>query len=192
MPEPRLVDPDQIVAKGAALFAADQVAENYEEDDPARPAVAALRSGASGPLRLVDVTSRGYGIRAHRGRDDKVGYVSWIIEPQSELPASHTAPFQTLEHGQTSVDIVVYESATNVLSEDPDANNELITGELTGLPPNKPAGQPLEVTHTLGTDGVLRIVATGPSRQRLDLEYRLRGEMPPEERARPLPALAKY
>ena len=53
---------------------------------------------------------------------------------------------------------------------------------LTGLPPNKPAGQPLEVTHTLGTDGVLRIVATGPSRQRLDLEYRLRGEMPPEER----------
>ncbi|WP_214404333.1 Hsp70 family protein [Pseudonocardia lacus] len=192
VPEPRLVDPDQIVAKGAALFAASKVAENYAPDDPSRPIAPALRPGSSGPLQLVDVTSRGYGVRAHRSLDDETGYVAWIIKPQSELPASHSEQFRTLERGQTAVKIVVYESATNVLSEDPDANTELITGELTGLPPGKPPGQPLEVVHTLGTDGVLRIVATGPSGQRLDLEHHLRGELPPEERDRPLPALAKH
>ena len=185
VPEPRLVDPDQIVAKGAALFAASTVAEDYAEDDPAGP-------GASGRLRLIDVTSRGYGARAYRSLDDEVGHIVWIIKPQSELPASHREQLGTLEHGQTKVKIVVYESATPVLSEEPGANRELITGVLTGLPPNKPAGQPIDVMHTLGTDGVLRIVATGPSGQVLNLEYQLRGEMPPEERARPLPALAKY
>jgi molecular chaperone DnaK len=189
VPQPRLVDPDQIVAKGAALFAASEVAENYAPDDPARPRVPILGTGVSGRIELVDVTSRGYGVRAHRGRDDEVGYVAWIIQPQSELPANYTEQFRTLEHGQTTVKIVVFESATPVLTEEPPANNELITGELTGLPPDKPAGQPLEVTHALGSDGVLRIVATGPSGQRLDLEYRLRGQLPPEERARPLPAL---
>jgi molecular chaperone DnaK len=190
VPEPRLIDPHHIVAKGAALFAARTVAEEYAADDPDRPHSPEL--GSSKPMELIDVTSRGYGVRAYHSVDDEVGHVVWIIKPQSELPASRSQRLGTLEHGQTVVKIVVYESATPVLSDEPNSHTKLITGDLTGLPPNKPAGQPVEVTHTLGTDGVLRIVATGPSGQRLDLEHQLRGEMPPEERAKPLPALAKY
>jgi len=190
VPEPRLVDPDQIVAKGAALYAASAVAEHYE-DDPARPGELVL-VGSSGLPAIVDVTSRGYGVRTRRGVDDKTEYVSWIINPQDELPVEHTERFATLFHGQTEVELVVYESATNVLSDDPDANTELIRGDLKGLPPAKPAGQRVDVTHRLGPDGVLGIVATGPSGQRLELEYHIRGAVPPEELARPLPALARY
>ena len=190
VPELRLVDPDQIVAKGAALFAAHAVAEQYD-DDRAQTA-APLVAGSSALPALIDITSRGYGVLSLRGPDDDEKYVHWIIKPQDELPVSHTEPFVTLRHGQTGVEVVVYESATNVLSDDPAANTELIRGDLTGLPPNKPPGQPVDVTHELGEDGVLKIVATGPSGQRLELEFETRGAMPQEEFARPLPALAKY
>ena len=193
VPEPRVVDPDQIVAKGAALFAAGAVAEQYDEDDPDRPRDVAAGAGLTNLPTLVDITSRGYGVLTNRrdGADDDQ-FVTWIIEPQDELPAHHTESFATRYHGQTEVEIVVYESATNVLSEDPAANTELIRGMLTGLPPGKPAGQPVDVTHTLGPDGVLTIVATGPSGQELTLTYEIRGAMPEEERHRPLPALARF
>jgi molecular chaperone DnaK len=190
-PEPRLIDPDQIVAKGAALFAAGAVAEQYDDDDPERPRDAGLVPGAARLPALVDITSRGYGVRARRSREDPTEYIEWIIKPQDELPASHTEHFQTLEHGQTMVEVVVYESATNLLSDDPDNNIELIRGDLTGLPPGKPPGQPLTIAHTLGRDGVLKIVATGPSGQELQLECEIRGAMPAGERARPLPVLVR-
>jgi molecular chaperone DnaK len=193
-PEPRLVDPDQIVAKGAALFAAGAVAEQYDEDDADRPRNVALVPGGSSAVPvLVDITSRGYGVLTQR-RDGRAGdeYVTWIIKPQDELPADHTEHFTTMFHGQTEVEIVVYESATNVLSEDPAANTELIRGVLTGLPPNRPRGEKVDVTHTLGPDGVLTILATGPSGQELTLTYEIRGAMPEEERRRPLPALARF
>lgn len=189
VPEPRLVDPDQIVAKGAALFAAHTVAEQYD-DDPAKPAVP-LVTGSSAPPKLVDITSRGYGVLAIRGRADEE-YVHWIIKPQDELPRGHTEHFMTRSHGQTQVEIVVYESSANVLTDDPEVNTALIRGELTGLPPGKPPGQEVDVAHRLGTDGLLTIVATGPSGQRLELEYEIRGAVPSEELARPLPSLAKY
>jgi molecular chaperone DnaK len=190
-PDPRLVDPDQIVAKGAALFAAGTVAEEYGEDAAERLGAARLLPGSSKVPVLVDITSRGYGVRTRRSRRDPNEYVEWIIKPQDELPVNHTVPFETLEDGQTSVEVVVYESATNVLSDDPTANTELIRGDLVGLPPGKPAGQPLEIAHRLDRDGVLRIVATGPSGQELRLECEIRGGMPEEERSRPLPVLAK-
>ncbi len=193
VPEPRLVDPDQIVAKGAALFAAGAVAEQYDQDDPDRPRDAASVAGLSNLPTLVDITSRGYGVLTHRrGGDADDQYVTWIIKPQDELPARHTEHFATRYKGQTEVEIVVYESATNLLSEDPEANTELIRGMLTGLPPGKPAGEPVDVAHTLGPDGVLTIVATAPSGQELTLTYEIRGAMPEEERLRPLPALARF
>lgn len=188
VPELRLVDPDQIVAKGAALFAAHTVAEQY--DDPAQAPAVPLVPGSSALPTLVDITSRGYGVLTLDDSDDE--FVSWIIRPQDELPVDHTEPFFTRYKGQTTVEIVVYESATNVLSGDPAANTELIRGDLTGLPPGRPRGQQVDVTHRLGPDGVLTIVATGPSGQRLELQYEIRGAVPPEELARPLPALAKY
>ncbi len=189
-PELRLVDPDQIVAKGAALFAAHAVAEQYDDDRTSAPAP--LVAGSSALPTLVDITSRGYGVLTMRSPDTDEEYVHWIIEPQDELPANHTEQFMTRRHGQTRVEVVVYESATNVLSADPEANTELIRGVLTGLPPNRPPGQPVNVTHHLREDGVLEILATGPSGQRLELQYETRGAVPQEELTRPLPALAKY
>jgi molecular chaperone DnaK len=192
-PTPRVVDPDLIVAKGAALFAASaKVAESYD-DDPSTPSGERLLPGSVPAVpEIKNITSRGYGVKAVRGEHDEVGYVSWLIKPNDELPSAPKEQYFTVHPNQTEVSIAVFESATNVLNDDVAVNTELIAGLLTGLAPNKPARQPIEVTFRLGDDGILEIVALGPSGQRLALEYRLPGAVPDEELAKPLPSIAKY
>jgi molecular chaperone DnaK len=189
VPQPRLADPDQIVAKGAALFAASKVSERYDpEDSDERPEK--LLPGPVVPM-IENITSRGYGIMAVRDVRDKVGYVSWLIRPNDQLPAAPRESYKTVAANQTEVEIVVYESATNVLNDAIDVNTELVRGMLKGLPPGQPAGQPLEVTFQLGDEGILEITATGPSGQALRLEYKLPGEVPADELAKPLPSIVK-
>ena len=181
-PAPHLVDPDQIVAKGAAMYAATNVAETYH-DRGADGSVA----GPVPPLR--NIASRGYGIRAVRGEHDHVGHVSWMIEPNDELPASPQETYATVRQGQTQVEIVVYESATPVLNDELTVNTELIRGMLTGLPPRQPPGQQVTVTFCLTDEGILDILATGPSGQQLNLTWQPPGTLPPQERDNPLPDL---
>ena len=182
VPRPHLVDPDQIVAKGAAMYAAARVAEEYGT----RPGAGAV----AGPVPpLQNVASRGYGIRAVDGRDDLEGHVSWLIRPNDDLPASPQAHYATVHRDQTRVEIVVYESATNVLNDDLAVNTELVSGMLTGLPPHHPAGQQVTVTFCLTDEGILDILATGPTGQRLNLTWQPPGTLPPDERDTPLPDL---
>jgi molecular chaperone DnaK len=188
-PQPRLSDPDQIVAKGAALFAASKVSERYDsEDSDDRPEK--LLPGPAVPV-IENITSRGYGVKTVRDERDKVGYVSWLIRPNDRLPAAPREPYKTVAANQTEVEIVVYESTTNVLNDAIDVNTELVRGMLKGLPPGQPAGQPLEVTFRLGDEGILEIIATGSSGQELRLEYKLPGQVPDEELAKPLPSIVK-
>jgi len=192
-PTPRVTDPDEIVAKGAALFAASSVAvgENYD-GKPGSDGSSAQGGYLPAPSvpKLVNITSRGYGIKAVHGEHDTVGFVSWLIKPNDELPAAPQETYYTIYPNQTEVNIAVYESATNVLNDDITVNTELIAGTLTGLPPNKPVRQPIDVTFRLGDEGILEILALGPSNQRLVLEYTLPGAVPEEELAKPLPNIA--
>ena len=189
VPEPHLMDPDQIVAKGAALFAASKVEEQYgSEDGSERPG--RLLPGPAVP-DIENITSRGYGVRTVRDERDKVGYVSWLIRPNDRLPAAPREGYKTVAANQTEVEIVVYESATNVLDDAIDVNTELVRGMLKGLPSGRPPGQPIEVTFKLGDEGILDITAVGPSGQELRLEYKLPGEVPAEELAKPLPNIVR-
>ncbi|MGI9000567.1 MAG: Hsp70 family protein [Pseudonocardia sp.] len=193
-PTPRVTDPDQIVAKGAALFAASAVALS-EEYDPNSGSGGSQQGGGGylpGPAvpKLVNITSRGYGVKAVHDENDTVGYVSWLIKPNDELPAGPRDTYYTIYPNQTEVNVVVFESATNVLNDDVSVNTELVKGTLTGLSPNKPARQPIDVTFRLGDEGILEIVALGPTGQRLDLVYTLPGSVPKEELAKPLPNIA--
>jgi molecular chaperone DnaK len=192
-PTPRVTDPDEIVAKGAALFAASAVAvgESYG-GGPGSGGSSAQNAYLPAPSvpKLVNITSRGYGVKAVHGEHDTVGYVSWLIRPNDELPTAPQETYYTIYPNQTEVNIAVFESATNVLNEDITVNSELIAGILSGLSPNKPARQPIEVTFRLGDEGILEILALGPSGQRLILEYRLPGQVPDDELAKPLPNIA--
>jgi molecular chaperone DnaK len=188
-PTPRVTDPDEIVAKGAALFAASAVAENYTAGST--PDSASGQGYLPGAVpNLVNITSRGYGVKTVKNERDTVGFVSWLIKPNDELPADPRQTYYTVSANQTEVNIAVFESATNVLNDDIAVNTELIAGVLKGLPPNKPPQQPIDVTFRLGDDGILEIIALGPTGQRLVLEYTLPGAVPDEELAKPLPNIA--
>jgi molecular chaperone DnaK len=170
-PVPHLVDPDQIVAKGAAMYAATAVAERYGEDRS--------DAGLAGPVPpLINIASRGYGIRAVDDIGDEVGHVSWLIQPNDELPAAPQQLYATVFDGQTEVEIVVYESGTIELNDEVAVNTELVRGLLTGLPPHQPRGQRVTVTFCLTDEGILEILATGPTGQKLNLRWRRPGADP--------------
>jgi molecular chaperone DnaK len=188
LPTPQLADPDQIVAKGAALFAANSVAEADGTPSP----VTGLPGRTALP-KIVDVTSKGYGVAIVRDRRKSLDemMVSWLIRPNNEIPAAPRDTFRTVEDDQVAVHIAVYESTTDKLSEELEDNLKLVEGDLTGLPPNQPAGQPLEVSFNLGADGILHITAISDNGKKLKLEAKISGLVPEEVKRAPLPAIQR-
>jgi molecular chaperone DnaK len=194
LPTPQLADPDQIVAKGAALFAASSVAET----DGSAPATSTGSRGSFLPSKapvptIVDVTSKGYGVAVVRDpqRPEAGQKVSWLIQPNDVVPASPRDTFRTVEDDQTTVNIAVYESTTDVLSEDLDDNLELVSGDLVGLPARQPAGQPIDVSFNLGADGILHITAVARNGKELRLEAKISGLVPDEVKRSPLPVIQR-
>jgi molecular chaperone DnaK len=188
LPEPRLTDPDQIVAKGAALFAAHSVAE-LDDDAGPRP------TGGHGlPARavpaIINVTSKGYGVKVVDSPQDGVGHIEWLVRPNDELPASPRGTFRTISHDQQEVNVRVYESSTDVLTGVLAEHLLLVEGQLVGLPPGQPAGQPIEIAYTLGDDAILRIRASSQQRE-LSLEARISGATPQDVMNAPLPDIQR-
>ena len=188
LPEPRLMDPDQIVAKGAALYAANQVAE-LGDDDPTR--TPGDRGSLPGPTpTIVNVTSKGYGIKTVDGERDTVGHVEWLIRPNDEVPASPRETFHTVSQNQTAVNVEVYESRTSELSRVLTDNIKMVDGQLEGLPPGRSAGQPIDVYCNLGDDGILHVTATANG-QELRLKAQISGATPQEVLDAPLPSISR-
>lgn len=198
LPAAQLTDPDLIVAKGAALFAARSVLET--EYDPS--ASSGLdEQGEAGPRldprpffpgpvpRIINVSSKGYGIRAVDGPDDRVGHVEWLIQPNDPIPCSPQESFRTVHAGQTAVDISVFESPTTDLDDEIEANKLLIEGTLEGLSADQPAGQPLNVDFELGDDGILHVRARSENGKELTLEARISGATPAADLFKPLPSI---
>jgi molecular chaperone DnaK len=188
LPEPRLIDPDQIVAKGAALFAAHKVAE-LDELDPQR--VPGDRPKLPGPApEIINVTSKGYGAKVVDDEGDRVGHIEWLIKPNDEIPTSPRETFHTVSQNQTAVHFEVYESTTGALSKVLTEHVKLIEGELTGLPRGRAAGQPIAVNYNLGDDGILRVTAAADG-QELKLEAKISGATPQEVLESALPNITR-
>ncbi|KOV90038.1 Hsp70 family protein [Nocardia sp. NRRL S-836] len=193
LPTPQLTDPDQIVAKGAALFAASNVAETAGVDGTTNGSGPAygLPGGAAMP-KIVNVTSKGYGIAVvrDRNRPEAGQVVAWLIKPNDEVPATPQRTFGTTYDDQDTVEIAVYESTTDMLSEELDDNLELVKGSLVDLP-RGPAGQPLDVACALGADGMLHVTATATNGREIKLQAKISGLIPEEVKRSPLPALQR-
>ncbi|MCP2167105.1 Hsp70 family protein [Goodfellowiella coeruleoviolacea] len=187
LPTPQLADPDQIVAKGAALFAANGIAESEGTD----PLLGRGLPGGTLP-RIVNVTSKGYGIAVLRDhhKDDRDLVVAWLIKPNDEIPARPKDTFRTVQDRQEAVDISVYESTTDVLSDELSDNLLLVEGTLCELPPG-PAGQPLEVSFNLESDGILHVTAVAQNGKQLKLEAKISGMVPEEVKRAPLPVIQR-
>jgi molecular chaperone DnaK len=142
------IDVHQVVAMGAAIFAAglDQQfygrSTSYETDKTTR--IEAL---------LIDVTPHSLGI-------ETVGeHMDIIIDRNTAIPTESTRRFTTSNDYQTEVRIQVYEGEDRTTH----ANTKLGELVLKGLPAVQRGEVEIDVTFKINTDGMLDVTAQDPS-----------------------------
>jgi molecular chaperone DnaK len=185
LPVPHLArDAEHIVARGAARMAAGTIH---------RSAASTAYPPPSGGRVIRDVTAKGYGVVVvrdfHRPEDGRTLF--WLIKPNTEVPARRQDVLRTVHHDQRRMAIRVYESMTDVLSDDLAEHVPLVDGDLAGLPAGLRKGHEVRLDFDLGADGILRIRAYDGNGADLRLEARVSGQMPPEAEVEPLPAIRR-
>jgi len=149
-----VVNPDEAVARGAAVCAATRLA---------------VRDGGISQLRcrIVDVSSHSLGIQGiDRSTDARVNSI--IIPRNSPLPAVVTRRFVIKEKDQNSIAIRVLEGE---LTRPEDC---IVLGKavLRDLPENLGFGQPVDVTYEYDSGGRLGVQAALPGTEhRLEVEF---------------------
>jgi molecular chaperone DnaK len=159
--EPRLHNPDLTVARGAALYALDRA--RYVIDSGALPTDDLPEIPDTGritrqPYQVSTVAARGYGIRVLDTETDRE-YVTHLVHANDSLPAAVTQDFYTVRAGQRRVRIQVLEQAGAVESDELGHNTEVAEGNLD-IPEGKPAHWPFACEFSLGSSGLLEVLAT--------------------------------
>jgi len=127
----RGVDPDKVVALGAAIQASVLTGEMGKD------------------VVLVDVTPLSLGIETLGGVTTK------LIERNTAIPTRKSEMFTTAADGQTSVEIHVLQGEREMASQ----NKSLGRFHLTGIPP-APRGVPqIEVTFDIDANGIVNVSA---------------------------------
>jgi molecular chaperone DnaK (HSP70) len=176
--EPKILDPDEAVAKGAALYAVDVYINmqksifKWEEEQKAGGGGSALppventadfKDTLSGAVkaqkmrRIIVATTKSYALKVLvDGKEEKCNN---LIIKNSQMPEgsiSVSKRFGTAEADQDSAELVVYES--DDMDEYYDVDDDLIIGTAAlDLPGNLPANSPIEVTFTLNKEGLLLV-----------------------------------
>jgi molecular chaperone HscC len=145
-PPQRRLNPDEVVARGAAVQAA-------------------LFARAAGVEDLVvtDVAPFTLGVEICKqfGHERRVGYFLPVIERNTTIPVSRVQRVGTVEPNQTSVTVKVYQGEGRRVED----NLCLGEFEVTGIP-RGPAGQSVDVRFTYDLNGVLEVEATVVETQR--------------------------
>lgn len=131
---------DEAVAHGAAIYADLQL---HQRRSPGAPA----------PFSVTNINSHSLGIV---GRDPNGVRRNGILIPKNTaLPASVSKVFKTHEANQKSVVVRIVEGE----SERPDACTQVGVCTIRNLPPNLPAGWPVEVKYSYEPNGRLKVSA---------------------------------
>jgi molecular chaperone DnaK (HSP70) len=160
--EPRLVEPDLAVAKGAALRA------HHLAGSAQFSALTAAHRGAGGqalrPGEVAPVAPRAIGVLVEDSNDPRGerSYVAHLVPANAQLPVTKVeSGFGTILPNQDSVRIQVYEQAGPVPSAEVEHNRRVLDGELTGLG-KLPAGSVIRLTMKIAVDGRLMVIAHEP------------------------------
>jgi molecular chaperone DnaK len=172
--QPKMVDPDEIVAKGAALYG--QILDNNQQigdiingfvDENSTPTekeekafqVLSDKTGKSitdlkkMAIEVVDVTSRSFGIEAKVNAENKVCN---LVLVNDNLPVNVTQMFATADVNQRVASIRVMQNLVREPYAGLDASTEIGIAQLT-LPSDLPKGAPIEITLQLDGQGRLQV-----------------------------------
>jgi molecular chaperone DnaK (HSP70) len=206
-----LHDPDESVAKGAAIYGwklalddqikieiANTTGQQPENVNPGAVAPAVVERAVEAvadkfDLRLAavqkaartkvsNVTSKTFGVVVRiRERGVDKDMVSNLIRRNDPVPAEKTRQYGTLEANQASVDIRLMEGLGLSDLDEVAQCTEIGTGELP-LPPGLPAGAPLSVTFRLNEQGRLEVTALDlTGKKQIQFEVQTAGVMSDEE-----------
>jgi molecular chaperone DnaK len=148
------VRPDEAVALGAALFAAQRQLELGGALVMEKEARDYLET-----VRINDVAAHTLGVSVFDSNHRQV--VVPVLPRNTRLPHSETRTFYTMRPGEERISVDVLEGE----EQDPDLCSRVGSVVVEGLPPNRPAHQEVVVTMSLDRDGILEVsaqdVATG-------------------------------
>ncbi len=201
---PLLSDPEEAVAKGAALFAKERktyrdfligeakkenrtVAEIMEKNlftgDYDRKYLATVTSqGKTGlVLNVSNVLSRTYGISSYIGDDLTTMYISNILMKNDRLPAKVTKSYFTIYENQECMDIDVYETLSSEDYLDIDGRTPIADYVIEFFRP-VPKETEVKVTFALDNSGLLHIIAVEQLYySKLDVTFQLTKHMTDSE-----------
>ena len=151
----RTVNPDEAVARGAAIYA------NYllTKGDGDRSEL---------DFEVTNVNSHSLGVEGIEPETMRKTNVV-LIPRNMPLPAKITEKFTTKRDGQRSIVVQVLEGESSL----PDACTAVGRTVVRDLPPDLPKGWPIEITFEYGTNGRLQVAAVIPGKDRqmvLDME----------------------
>jgi len=204
---PELKDPNQAVAKGAALlgFQAELRAKLSEEAERADASgdgssnaeiekkVAAEMGVALDTLQQIkdtavtNVCSRGFGVKLLRdgANPDSVDpadfMIDHVIAPNTPLPGEpDPATYGTTVPNQKTVRVELWQQSGGELSEHL-ANNENIGHGTITLPGTDPIGSPIQVTLAMAESGTLNVTASHSSGANLEFTVETENAVTSEE-----------
>jgi len=151
----RVFDPDQSIAKGAALFAN---AHNWASTEESAAAAVAgeVYVPQEGEITVHNVLSKSFGIKAMY--DDGKEMISNIIFRNEVLPIVSTKTYFPIEDGQSSIKVEIYENSAS--NNEEGKRIELIDGYSVGefemdLPEGVNRSTPITVKFVATDEGIL-------------------------------------
>lgn len=181
--EPKILEPDEAVAKGAAIHAVNVYvnnqnsligttpnaegevivniggttkeinADNYKETLTVKPEMISIGGKTQ---TVVVATTKSFAIEVLANNERKCCNMIIKNEPMPNGAISISKTFGTHDDNQNTAELVVYES--DFMEDYFDVDEDFVLGTATlDLPGNLPAGSPIEITFILNTEGILEV-----------------------------------